>query len=127
MAKVTGYALGVALTCIGLATTSAVRADEKTDVTGTWAFEVDIGGNQGTPTFTFKQAGEKLTGKYQGQFGEADVTGSVKGNHIKFSFEVEGGRKIVYTGTIEKDNMKGKADYPEVGSGTWTAKRKKAD
>ena len=127
MAKVTGYALGVALMCIGLATTSAVRADEKTDVTGTWAFEVDLGGNGGTPTFTFKQAGEKLTGKYQGQLGEADVTGSVKGNHIQFSFEVEAGRKVVYTGTIEKDSMKGKADYGEVGSGTWTAKRKKGD
>jgi hypothetical protein len=127
MARVTGDALAVALMCIGLATTSAVRADEKTDVTGTWAFEVDLGGNQGTPTFTFKQAGEKLTGKYNGQLGEADVTGSVKGNLIKFSFEVEGGRKVVYTGTIEKDSMKGKADYGEVGSGTWTAKRKKAD
>jgi hypothetical protein len=127
MARVTGYALGVALVCIGLATTSASRADEKADVTGTWTFEVDLGGNQGTPTFTFKQAGEKLTGKYQGQFGEADVTGSVKGNHIKFAFEVEAGRKVVYTGTIEKDSMKGKADYGEVGSGTWTAKRKKAD
>ena len=127
MARMTRYALGVAVMCIGLSTTTAIRADEKTDVTGTWAFEVEIAGNQGTPTFTFKQAGEKLTGKYQGQFGEANLTGSVKGNEIKFSFEMEGGRKVVYTGTIEKDTMKGKADYPEVGSGTWTAKRKKGD
>jgi hypothetical protein len=127
MARMTRYALGVAVMCIGLSTTTAIRADEKTDVTGTWAFEVEIAGNQGTPTFTFKQAGEKLTGKYQGQFGEANLTGSVKGNEIKFSFEMEGGRKVVYTGTIEKDSMKGKADYPEVGSGTWTAKRKKGD
>jgi hypothetical protein len=124
MIRATGYALGAAVICIGLAMTGSVRGDEKTDVTGTWAFEVDIAGNQGTPTFTFKQAGEKLTGKYQGQFGEADITGSVKGNEIKFSFELEGGRKVIYTGTIEKDSMKGKADYPEVGSGTWTAKRK---
>src|ERR1700736_3817408 len=127
MARVTGYALGVALICTALATIRTARADEKTDVTGTWAFEVDLGGNGGSPTFTFKQAGEKLTGKYQGQLGEADLKGSGKGKYIKFSFEVEAGRKVVYTGTIEKDGMKGKADYGEVGSGTWTAKRKKAD
>ncbi len=123
MARALGISLGLALLLGG----TAVRADEKTNVTGTWAVEVDLGGNQGTPTFTFKQEGDKLTGKYNGQLGEADVTGTVKGKEIKFSFEVEGGRKVIYTGTIEKDTMKGKADYGEVGSGTWTAKRKKAD
>jgi hypothetical protein len=124
MARAIGFSMGLAL-LLGMAT--AVHADEKTNVTGTWAFEVDLGGNAGTPTFTFKQDGDKLTGKYNGQLGEADVTGTVKGKEIKFSFEVEAGRKVVYTGTVEKDTMKGKADYGEVGSGTWTAKRKKAD
>ena len=86
-------------------------------------FEVDLGGNQGTPTFTFKQEGDKLTGKYEGAFGEAKVMGHVKGNKIEFSFEVEGG-KVVYTGTIEKDGtMQGKAEYPSQGSGTWKAKK----
>ena len=43
----------------------------------------------GAPTFTFKQDGEKLTGHYAGTFGEADVTGTVKGADITFSFAAD--------------------------------------
>jgi hypothetical protein len=107
----------------------AARADDKAkvDVTGTWAFEVELGGNQGSPVFTFKQDSEKLTGKYKGQFGEANLTGTIKQNKIEFSFQIENGGKVVYTGTIDKDIMKGKCDYADQASGTWTAKRQKSD
>jgi len=100
---------------------------DKTDITGAWAFQVETPAGSGSPTFTFKQEGEKLTGQYKGQFGEAPLTGSVKGNKIDFSikFQAEGQeRTIKYTGTVEKDGtMKGTVDLGEIGSGTWTAKR----
>jgi len=57
----------------------------KVNVTGKWLFSVETGAGSGTPTMTFTQDGEKLTGKYQGQFGEADLTGTVKGQDIAFS------------------------------------------
>ena len=38
---------------------------------------------------TFKQDGEKLTGHYSGQLGEADLTGTVKGQDIEFKFAAE--------------------------------------
>ena len=79
--------------------------------------------NTGTPVFTFKQQGEMLTGKYKGQFGEADVTGTVKGTKIEFSFDAQGG-KVVYTGTIEKGILKGEADYAGQATGTRTGKKK---
>jgi hypothetical protein len=127
MTKLVSSALGLALLCASVMTPRADDKD-KIDVTGTWACEVEIGGNQGSPVFTFKQEGERLTGKYKGQFGEAKVTGSVKGNKIEFSFQIENGGKVVYTGTIEeKDMMKGKCDYADQASGTWTGKRQKSD
>jgi hypothetical protein len=102
-------------------------AADKTDITGVWAFQVETPAGAGTPTFTFKQDGEKLTGQYKGQFGEAPLTGSVKGNKVDFSFKVQAqGQEgtIKYTGTIEKDGtMKGTADFGDIGSATWTAKR----
>src|SRR4051812_48433702 len=73
MSRITCFAIGLALVSVGLSR-AARAADEKVNVTGTWKFEVDLSGNQGTPTFEFKQEGEKLTGKYKGQFGEADLT-----------------------------------------------------
>ena len=102
-------------------------AADKTDVSGAWAFTVETPAGSGTPSFTFKQEGEKLTGQYKGAFGEAPLTGSVKGNKIDFSVkvQVEGqDATINYTGTVEKDGtMKGTVTLGDLGSGTWTAKR----
>jgi hypothetical protein len=124
----TRFALAVALAVVGAWTgTAALAADDKVDLTGTWEVTIEIGGQTGMPVFTFKQEGEKLTGKYKGQFGEAEVTGQVKGKDVEFAFEPQEGSKIVYKGTIDGDTMKGTADYAGQASGDWKAKRKKAD
>jgi hypothetical protein len=114
----------VMLVCVALA--AGVAAQAKVDVTGKWAFNVETGAGSGAPTMTFKQDGEKLTGHYTGTFGEYDLTGTVKGAEIAFSFSVDAqGTKIneVYTGTVDKDTMKGKIVIEGLGEGTFTAKR----
>ena len=107
--------------------TPAAAPADKTDVSGAWAFQVETPAGSGTPTFTFKQEGEKITGQYKGAFGEAPLSGTVKGNKIDFSIKVQAqGQEatINYSGTVEKDGtMKGTVNLGELGSGTWTAKR----
>jgi len=96
------------------------------DVTGTWLFQVETSMGSGTPTMTFKQEGERLTGHYKGLLGEADLGGTVKGNAIAFSFKisVEGMQgTVTYTGAIENDTMKGTARFGDMGKGAFTAKR----
>ena len=97
----------------------------KLDITGTWNFEVETEAGSGNPTFSFKQEGEKITGKYKGAFGEADLTGTVKGNQLEFSFKISGQIEgtVTYTGTIDGNTMKGKAKFAEIGEGTFTAKK----
>ena len=116
----------VAVAVMLSATQTNAQAD-KVNVTGKWLFNVETGAGSGTPTMTFTQDGEKLTGKYQGQFGEADLTGTVKGQDIAFSFNVDAQGAAVnfkYTGTIEsKDALKGKVEIVGLGEGTFTAKR----
>lgn len=106
----------------------ATRQDAPANVAGAWALTVEIGGNTGTPSVTFEQDGEKLTGTYVSQvFGEQKVTGTVKGNAITFSFTgtMEGNTfTVTYSGTVEKDTMKGKVTLGDVGEGTFTGKRK---
>ena len=53
------------------------------DVTGNWTFQVDLGGQGGSPKFTFQQKGETLTGTYNGQLGSAKLTGTVKGETVE--------------------------------------------
>jgi hypothetical protein len=114
------------LVCAWSAARIAAQGGAKVDVTGKWAFNVETSAGAGAPTFTFKQEGEKLTGHYTGTFGEADLTGTVKGADITFAFTVEAqgtSLKETYTGTVDKDTMKGKLVIEGLGEGTFTAKR----
>jgi hypothetical protein len=101
--------------------------DKPADVAGSWAITIEIGGNTGTPTVTFKQDGEALTGTYSSQFfGEQKVTGTIKGNAITFAFTatLEGNAvKVVYSGSVDKTTMAGKVTLGDLGEGTFTAKK----
>src|SRR5215470_19269288 len=106
----------------------AVGGQATVDLTGKWLFTVDTSAGSGTPTVTLKQEGEKLTGHYSSaQLGEAELTGTVKGSDVKFTFgtDVQGAHlEVTYTGTIEsKDSMKGTVNLGGLGDGTFTAKR----
>ena len=128
MRKISRYFTVLAAVAVlsGAAIAGAGQA-AKVDVTGKWAFAVETAAGSGTPVMTFKQEGEKLTGHYSGQLGEADLTGSVKGQNIEFKFSVDlQGQTLnaTYTGTVDgKDSMKGKVDLVGLGEGTFTAKR----
>jgi hypothetical protein len=97
------------------------------DVSGNWEFAVETAAGNGSPSFVFAQNGEKLTGTYSGLFGKAELTGTVKGDQIDFSFKFDySGQSGVahYSGTIESDKkMKGKVEIGELGEGTWTGTR----
>jgi hypothetical protein len=110
-------------------TGSLVRGQAKVDVTGAWVFTVESAAGKSNPTVTFKQDGEKLTGQYTSQLmGEAQLTGSVKGQAIEFAISatVQGAAiDLKYTGTVEsKDSMKGTLSAGDFGGGTFTAVRK---
>jgi len=98
-----------------------------TNVTGAWALTVTTDQGSGNPTLTFKQEGETLTGTYEGQLGSADLTGTVKGTAITFTFtlDMQGQQALVtYAGTVEKDTMKGTMNIAGMVSGTFTGNRK---
>jgi hypothetical protein len=111
---------------LGLFSTAQLGA-QATNVTGEWAFTVTTDQGAGNPVITLKQDGEKLTGKYAGQLGNADLTGTVKGNAIHFTFtlDVQGQQApVTYDGTVEKNTMKGKMDIGGMVNGTFTATKK---
>jgi hypothetical protein len=113
---------------LGISLLGYARLDaQATNVTGEWLFNVTTDQGGGTPTITFKQDGEKLTGKYAGQLGNADLTGTVKGNAIHFTFTIDAqgqAAPVTYDGTVEKNTMKGKLDIGGMVTGTFTATKK---
>ena len=83
--------------------------------------ETDIG--SGLPAYTLKQEGEKITGTYTGQLGDSPVTGTLKGNVIHLEFSIQG-ILITYDGTASSTEISGKVKFGEMGSGTFSGKKK---
>ena len=108
------------------ATDAAGNAKTSVDVSGPWDLQIDTGAGTGSPSVTFTQDGETLTGQYKGQFGESAVTGTVKGSDITFQIElnVQGTAvTVVYSGVVDKDTMKGTVKLGDMGEGTFTGKK----
>ena len=112
----------------GTWTAKRTAASGAVDVSGTWAVVVDAGKGSEKPTLLLKQDGEKLSGYYRGQFGGAALRGTIKGNAFDFwiSLAVDGvGARLTYSGTVDKDTMKGTAKVGNLGEGTFTGTRKR--
>lgn len=105
-------------------------------ISGTWKCEIEFdNGRKGTPTFTFKQVGEKLSGTYKGGLGEASLSGTVKGSDVTFTFKakVPNGAEqqeitVTFIGKVGGDgSMKGTVKATSLmPPGKWTAKKEAA-
>jgi len=95
------------------------------DLTGTWSASVVLDAGSGTATFVFKQTGEALSGSYTGTLGQAQVTGTVKGDQAEWSFENDQVGKVAYKAVLDgSGKMKGTVVYGQLGAGTFTAEKK---
>src|SRR5215212_4175368 len=99
------------------------------DITGKW--DLSIGTSQGsTPaTLTVKREADKLTGVISSQLGQvpADVTLKEKAVSIEMSIQTpNGAMKIIMSGAVDGDTMKGTADFGGRGSGEWSGKKSAA-
>lgn len=95
------------------------------DITGTWAAAVMLDAGSGTATFVFEQKGETLSGTYSGVLGQANVTGTVKGDQVEWSFDGGPAGKVTFKGALDgSTKIKGTAEYGQLGKGTFTADKK---
>ena len=99
------------------------------DVSGTWIAQITTPDISASPTIVLKQDGEKLTGEYQSaQYGSFPLEGTIKNGKIEFGFSmtIEGNSlNVSFSGTAEKDALKGDVAYGDFTQGTFTATRQK--
>ena len=113
---------------LALLVVSTVAAQQKLNITGKWVFEVQTDAGTGTPTVTFKQDGEKVTGHYSSMtLGEADLTGTLKGQALTFNFQADlqgQAVPVTYVATVDSNTtMKGTIDIGGAATGTFTGKK----
>ncbi|MDQ6813845.1 MAG: hypothetical protein M3040_08915 [Bacteroidota bacterium] len=89
------------------------------EVSGKWNMKVETSAGSGTPVFVLKQSAETIAGTYNGQLGEAAVTGTLKEKAIRLEFKA-GEYLVVYTGMVEGNTMKGKLTIGDAAEGTFT-------
>ncbi len=107
----------------GVAAVIQAAEKEKVDMTGTWNLSVITPRGPGSPDFILKQEGNKLTGDYSGRFGQASVTGAVKGRNFEMKFTL-GGMTTVYKGKVDGKKMSGDVDFAGQETGTFTGEKK---
>ena len=105
--------------------TISTRAQQPANVAGTWKMTVETSAGSGSPTFILTHTNDTtLTGKYNGQLGEADVTGTLQQKKIHLQFTIMG-NLIEYDGEVEDEKMSGKVKLGTMGDGTFKGERKK--
>jgi hypothetical protein len=100
------------------------------DISGTWELTIHYPPPDGDykATYILKQEGEKITGTYQGMYGPADVTGSIKSNDVSLTVTVQlpGGPNTarfsgkVTAATKMSGTVTGTSDQPR----KWSAEKK---
>ncbi len=98
-----------------------------TGVAGKWDVVLSIEGIGDLPgNAELKQDGDKVTGTLTSMAGSVAVAGTFTGTTLNLDFSAEspaGPMKIVMTGELSADGLKGKASIAGVGEAAWTAKR----
>jgi hypothetical protein len=126
---VAAFALAMIPAAAHSQSTPAKPDTTKIDVTGKWNFNLESP-VQATPTITFKQKGDSISGQYiSNALGTRDFVGTVKGRTVSFSFGAEsGGQSFVmaFSGNLQDaDTMSGSIDFSGLAQGNFSAKRAK--
>ena len=102
-----------------LAQDSQSNNSQSPNIGGAWQISWEGRGGSQQATIQIQQDGSKLSGTFQGAGGSSSqLTGSVAGNNISFSVQVQGRRTmtLIFTGTIDGDKMSG-TFQPQGGGG----------
>ncbi len=100
---------------------------EDADVAGTWDMTVESPQGSGHSTVVLRQDGSRLTGTYRGRIGESALEGIIHEDQIRFSVTLKFKDQpitVTYTGSVDRQTMRGTAQFGDYASADWSARRK---
>jgi hypothetical protein len=101
-----------------LAQDSESNNSQPANIGGAWQLSWQGRSGSEQATIQIQQDGSALSGTFQDSRGSSQLTGSVQGNNVSFSVQVQGRRTmtLAFTGTIDGDKMSGTLQ-PQGGGG----------
>ncbi len=125
--KALSYLVLFTMAICGLVVIELSASATAANITGTWEVTIYYQPDDSDyrATYVLKQEGEKITGEYQGMYGPADVTGTIKSNDVTLSVTVKGTTAQflgkVTSATTMSGMVTGTSDKPR----KWSAVKKK--
>jgi hypothetical protein len=107
---------------------AVIASAEPANVAGKWNVSLQLESITGHPVILLKQDGEKLTGTYEGRYGQSELKGSIKEKDLEFTVSIvaEGMQtQGVFAGKVDGETMGGEVSFEGAGDGTWSATRAK--
>jgi len=100
-----------------LAQSSDSNNSQPANIGGAWQISWQGRGGSQEATMQIVEDGTKLSGTFQDSGGSSPVTGSIAGNSVSFSVQVQGRpMTLAFAGTIDGDKMNG-TFQPQGGGG----------
>ncbi len=99
-------------------------ATAQTNVAGTWTLMVVTEQGNNDATMTLEQEGDKLKGTLGSPQGESPIEGTITGDDIKLTGEIDAEGQLIllsFTGKVDGSTMKGVLDLGGFGFGDWSA------
>ena len=113
------------VTMVALLNGATSQAAQSPNVVGSWDITVESPQGKSTSVLMIKKDGEKLVGMMKGARGERPLENvALSGSDITFVMKISfqgQDMAITYKGKVEKDSMKGEADFGGLASGPWSA------
>jgi len=110
---------------VALLSGATSQAAQSANVVGSWDITVESPQGKSTSLLMIKKDGDKLGGVIKGARGERPLESvALSGSDITFVMKVPfQGQDLVitYKGKVEKDSMKGDADFGGLATGPWSA------
>jgi hypothetical protein len=100
-----------------LAQDSQSNNSQPANVSGAWQISWQARSGTQQATMQIQQDGSNLSGRFQDASGSSSVTGSLAGNNVSFSVQIQGRpMTLAFTGILDGDKMSG-TFQPQGGSG----------
>ncbi|HEY2860885.1 MAG TPA: hypothetical protein VGJ21_20920 [Terracidiphilus sp.] len=103
-----------------IASATLLVADDDPSIVGKWQIHSSISGNDFEMVCTFAQKEKALTGNCASDRGTFDITGSVAGNKVTWSYKSEyNGTPLTvnYEGVLASAKITGNVNIPEFNAG----------
>ena len=97
-------------------------------IAGEWDAEMTTPGGVRSFKIVFQVEGEKLTGTVKRAAGDVPLTGTIKGDTVRFSYSVlynDNALELTMVAVVSGDTMKGTVDFAGAGQYLFSARRAK--